>query len=91
VLVASFLNRFEALKSDFDRDGFASFERAYYARWLHGGQRVTVEPHGAATIAGIAPTTGALLATSAESGAQLELFPDGNSFDFMRGLVSKKT
>mgnify|MGYP006145324481 FL=1 len=92
-LVAAFLGHFEALKTQFDRDGFSSFEDEYYARWLHSGQSVVVEPHGRATISGISHTTGALIAAASRPGGgdeTLELFPDGNSFDFMRGLVSKK-
>lgn len=47
VLLAQFLNNFEAALPRFEKEGFAPFEEAYLASWLHSGQHVQVVQGGA--------------------------------------------
>lgn len=96
-IMASFFNKFENLYSLFLEKGFQSLEELYYATWLHSGQRVIVqdkndnqdEPvENVVTIQGLT-SSGYLLAIS-EDGQTCELHPDGNSFDFFKGLIKRK-
>ena len=72
--------------------GFEPLEKQYTDSWLHSGQRVTItdgesdEPMEV-VIAGLTPA-GYLLAE--RGGDRYELHPDGNSLDFLSGLISKK-
>ncbi|XP_022856815.1 biotin--protein ligase 1, chloroplastic-like isoform X3 [Olea europaea var. sylvestris] len=77
--------------------GFQALEELYYKTWLHSGQRVIVQEknenqdqisENVVTIQGIT-TSGYLLAVT-EDGQACELHPDGNSFDFFKGLVRRK-
>ncbi|KMZ62323.1 Biotin--[acetyl-CoA-carboxylase] ligase [Zostera marina] len=75
---------------------FVVLEDLYYQTWLHSGQIVTIEEklegqstvETHVTIQGLT-ITGYLLATD-ELGNNYELSPDGNSFDFFKGLVRRK-
>ncbi|KAL3687597.1 hypothetical protein R1sor_013906 [Riccia sorocarpa] len=96
-LLAFIMSRFEELNGTFSTDGFPPLQESYYSRWLHSGQTVTLEEkdpkssqvsHVPVTIRGLTPS-GYLLATDAQ-GEQYELHPDGNSFDFLKGLVRAK-
>ncbi|KAK9826011.1 hypothetical protein WJX74_005389 [Apatococcus lobatus] len=95
-LLARILGHLEKLLQTLMEQGFSSLQPAYEAAWLHSGQKVTLEEDtvgGPAeqiqvTILGLAPN-GYLLATDA-SGQRFELHPDGNSLDFMKGLVRRK-
>ena len=88
----------------FDRDytlfvetgSFEPFRRRYYDRWIHSDQCVDVarsEAEGGGTLAvkikGITDD-GYLFATDESSGERVELEPDGNTFDMMRGLIKRK-
>ncbi|KDO25492.1 hypothetical protein SPRG_09434 [Saprolegnia parasitica CBS 223.65] len=92
--MAAYCNVYEPMEAEFRRTGFASFEQDYTNHWLHTNQLVKVqgdrpgEPEMAATIQGLSPS-GCLLATS-DSGQRYELYPDGNSFDFFKGLLKRK-
>ncbi|TMW66384.1 hypothetical protein Poli38472_004149 [Pythium oligandrum] len=91
--LAAFLNVFEEMQDEFMTKGFAPFMDAYLQRWLHSEQVVQVasdddsEAKVPAVIKGLT-STGCLLAES--SGQKLELYPDGNSFDFLSGLLKRK-
>ncbi|KAL2634002.1 hypothetical protein R1flu_005481 [Riccia fluitans] len=95
-LLASIMSRFEELNETFCTDGFSPLQESYYNRWLHSEQIVTLEEkdpksskvaYVPVTIRGLTPT-GYLLATD-EQGEEYELHPDGNSFDFLKGLKHK--
>lgn len=97
-LLACVLSRLEELLGTFTRQGFGPLEASYYGRWLHSGQKVELEERteGETPAVSVVPITiqaltssGFLLATD-EKGDEYELHPDGNSFDFLRGLVRKK-
>jgi biotin--protein ligase len=94
-LLAHFCTIFERMQTQFEREGFAPFKKAYQDAWLHTDQRVTVlegvQGGGAEKTVVIKSITdtGGLLAVD-DHGAQHELYPDGNSFDFLKGLISKK-
>jgi biotin--protein ligase len=79
----------------FKEKGFSPFLQEYLDRWLHTNQIVQVSEreHSTetipATIKGLT-LTGCLLAESCMNGERLELYPDGNSFDFLTGLLKRK-
>ncbi|XP_051123837.1 biotin--protein ligase 2-like [Andrographis paniculata] len=96
-IMAAFFNKFESFYDIFITQGFQELEGQYYKRWLHSGQRIIVQEKDddtnqvseyVVTIQGLT-SSGYLLAIS-EDGQAHELHPDGNSFDFLKGLVSKK-
>lgn len=95
-LMALFFNKLESLFEVFMANGFQALEALYYKTWLHGGQRIHVEEMGdggfkenvAVTIEGLT-SSGYLLAIG-DDDQYYELHPDGNSFDFLKGLVRKK-
>ncbi|KAJ6919972.1 biotin--protein ligase 2-like isoform X2 [Populus alba x Populus x berolinensis] len=75
--------------------GFQTLEELYYKTWLHSGQRVIIQEKNGnkvletvVTIQGLTPS-GYLLAIG-EDNQMCELHPDGNSFDFFKGLVRRK-
>ncbi|KAJ2163141.1 biotin holocarboxylase synthetase [Coemansia sp. RSA 552] len=85
--------KFEELYRQFLAFGFAPLLPAYYARWLHSGQIVTLTDRGyeKARVVGINPTDGQLQVRSQASPSIVyELQPDGNSFDMLHGLISRK-
>ncbi|CAN1194498.1 Biotin--protein ligase 1, chloroplastic [Linum perenne] len=94
-IVASFFNRFEELFDLFINQGFGPLENLYYGSWLHSGQRVTIQENDSnqvkesvVTVQGLT-SSGYLLAIG-EDNQMYELHPDGNSFDFFKGLVRRK-
>ncbi|XP_034676403.1 biotin--protein ligase 2-like isoform X1 [Vitis riparia] len=94
-IVAAFFNKFETLFSLFINQGFQTLEELYCKTWLHSGQRVIVQENNegqmvenVVTIQGLA-SSGYLLAIG-DDGQMCELHPDGNSFDFFKGLIRRK-
>eukprot|EP01027_Heterolobosea_sp_BB2_P014634 GEZU01020997.1.p1 GENE.GEZU01020997.1~~GEZU01020997.1.p1 ORF type:complete len:230 (-),score=69.45 GEZU01020997.1:79-768(-) len=94
-LLANFLNEFESMYATFDKHGFDPFLSDYYDNWLHTNQKVVLqqqpEQQGSPKtvwIQGLSPS-GFLVGEDAE-GQRFELHPDGNSFDFFRGMLYKK-
>ncbi|KAM7514944.1 hypothetical protein LguiA_004527 [Lonicera macranthoides] len=97
-ILATFFNKFECLFDNFIDQGFQPLEELYYKTWLHSGQRVIVQQEknddqdqpveNLVTIQGLT-SSGYLLAIS-EDGQMCELHPDGNSFDFFKGLIKRK-
>ncbi|BBN06950.1 biotin---protein ligase [Marchantia polymorpha subsp. ruderalis] len=96
-LLAAIMMRFEELNSKFTSHGFTPLRDSYYDKWLHTGQTVVLEEkdpessemsHVPLTIRGLS-SRGYLYAID-ERGEQYELHPDGNSFDFLKGLVRTK-
>ncbi|RLN45840.1 hypothetical protein BBJ28_00007627 [Nothophytophthora sp. Chile5] len=92
--LAAFCNAYEPMEELFREKGFEPFMADYLARWLHTNQVVQVasgdDGSGAkmpAVIKGLT-STGCLLAEA--DGSRLELYPDGNSFDFLSGLLKRK-
>ena len=76
----------------FSKDGLSPFLDRYYAQWLHANQNVNVlredNTKVSVIIKGI-DEHGFLIAVD-KDGNQLELIPDGNTFNFLEGLISKK-
>ncbi|XP_058097234.1 biotin--protein ligase 2-like [Magnolia sinica] len=95
-ILAEFFNKFEILFDVFMSQGFQALEDLYYKTWLHSGQKVVIEERNegqsieniVVTIQGLTPS-GYLLAIG-EDNNKYELHPDGNSFDFFKGLVRRK-
>ncbi|XP_068639894.1 biotin--protein ligase 2-like isoform X2 [Aristolochia californica] len=95
-ILAAFFNKFETFFDTFTNQGFQALEELYYKTWLHGGQKVFVEERNEEQLVEIIPVTiegltssGYLLAIG-EDKKYYELHPDGNSFDFFKGLVRRK-
>jgi len=92
-VLGRFCATYESMQKDFLRNGFDPFFDAYYASWLHRDQVVRADVGDGGmqtmTVKGLAKS-GALLAVDV-GGNSHELFPDGNRFDFFRGLVSRRT
>jgi biotin--protein ligase len=94
--LAAFCNAYEPMEELFQQQGFAPFMDAYLQKWLHTDQIVQVSSDAVGAAAGTTvpavikglTATGCLLAES--EGSQLELYPDGNSFDFLSGLLKRK-
>jgi biotin--protein ligase len=96
--LAAFLNAYEPMEALFLEKGFDPFLSDYVQRWLHTDQVVEVSDSAAgegtgkktsAVIKGLT-STGCLLAEGVDDGSRLELYPDGNSFDFLSGLLKRK-
>ena len=90
-LVAGIVGRVGGMVEVLAKEGFDGFREEYYRAWLHSGQVVRVQVDEAwrdVRIVGVAEN-GYLMAAD-ERGAKFELSPDGNSLDFLQGLVAKK-
>jgi biotin--protein ligase len=96
-LLARVLVTFEELYLRFCRSGWEPFEAAYYRHWLHNGQTVTLEMEGGAKgrVIGVTRDWGLLkveeLRDGKPTGKVWSLMSDGNSFDFFRGLLKRKS
>ncbi|KAG9244913.1 biotin-protein ligase [Calycina marina] len=98
-LLARILTKFETIYNSFCRTGFnRDLEEMYYKHWLHTDQIVTLEQEGGvrARIKGITRDWGQLKAEELgwedrPTGRMWELQSDSNSFDFMKGLLKRKT
>ncbi|KAJ2464324.1 biotin holocarboxylase synthetase [Coemansia sp. RSA 2322] len=85
--------KFEELYRQFLVQGFEPFLKLYYRNWLHSDQVVTLvdQGHERAKITGLCPTAGLLQVRSLDNpGRAYNLQPDGNSFDMLQGLISRK-
>ncbi|KAJ3118938.1 biotin holocarboxylase synthetase [Physocladia obscura] len=102
-VLASILTSFEEMYNKFTatehaKFAFEPFLKSYYAAWLHSDQYVYLKEHKtSARIVGI-DKSGLLNAVGVDdgnnvfggSGQVYLLQPDGNSFDMMKGLISRK-
>ncbi|KAJ3300654.1 biotin holocarboxylase synthetase [Borealophlyctis nickersoniae] len=85
-------NEFVAATSDGRyKFAFEPFLERYYSRWLHSDQLVTLQDadNALARIVGL-DSSGLLKAVEEGGGREYLLQPDGNSFDMMKGLISRK-
>jgi len=90
-VLASFLNTFENYMTDFEKKGFGPFLKQYTSQWLHSDQIVTLgEKDKKAMIKGLTENGYLLACDPDDTSTQYELHPDGNSFDFLKGLVINK-
>lgn len=96
-LLVAFFGKFEVLLDVFLKQGFSTLESKYYEKWLHSEQKVLLEegqgqddcPSSVfVTVKGLT-SSGYLLAIDDENN-KYELHPDGNSYDFFKGLVRRK-
>ncbi|XP_038714741.1 biotin--protein ligase 2-like [Tripterygium wilfordii] len=94
-ILAAFFNKFENFYDLFINQGFQTLEGLYYKTWLHSGQRVIVQENNddqvvenVVTVQGL--TSSGYLLAIAEDNQLCELHPDGNSFDFFKGLIRRK-
>ncbi|KAJ2524067.1 biotin holocarboxylase synthetase [Coemansia sp. RSA 2049] len=86
--------KFEELYRKFLVNGFEPLLQLYYKNWLHTDQHVTLvdQNYEKARVVGLCPTSGLLKVKSIANPATVyELQPDGNSFDMLQGLISRKT
>ncbi|KAG0558408.1 hypothetical protein KC19_10G026200 [Ceratodon purpureus] len=96
-LLAAIISQFEFLFEVFCAQGFSALESNYYKRWLHSGQTVVLEERqeGSTEVSHIPMKIQGLTATGYlraidDASETYELHPDGNSFDFLKGLVRQK-
>ncbi|KAJ1830146.1 biotin holocarboxylase synthetase [Coemansia sp. RSA 2711] len=91
--LALFTAKFEELYRQFLAFGFEPLLEAYYRNWLHSDQVVTLadRSYEKARVVGISAADGQLQVRSLNSPHTVySLQPDGNSFDMLRGLISRK-
>ena len=94
-VLGQFCTTFQEMLDLFRKRGFTPFESSYYRYWLHTDQHVhavmdeETNEQVSLYVKGLTKH-GALLARENETGREHELYPDGNRFDFLKGLVSKK-
>ncbi|KAL4716228.1 hypothetical protein ACJJTC_004722 [Scirpophaga incertulas] len=72
--------------------GVQAFLEQYYQYWLHSGEEIRVQKHGGSTpvegvILGVDDAGWLVVRTPA---GDLQLEPDGNTFDIMAGLIAPK-
>ncbi|ORX89424.1 class II aaRS and biotin synthetase [Basidiobolus meristosporus CBS 931.73] len=79
-------------------NGFVPFLELYYKRWLHSHKIITLQEHDNARVRviGITHDYGFLetVAVDENNMDQQQIYtlqPDGNSFDMMKGLISRKS
>ncbi|EEB07944.1 biotin-protein ligase [Schizosaccharomyces japonicus yFS275] len=94
-LLALFFHYFELYYNQLIHQGFSTILPVYYKNWLHTNQKVYLENGVPARIEGITTDCGLLIAQPITEdgrpiGVKVILQPDGNSFDFMRNLITKK-
>ncbi|KAG9307968.1 class II aaRS and biotin synthetase [Chiua virens] len=96
-VTAAVVTTFERIWGSFldeENEGFRPFMDRYTRAWLHSGQTVTLTtmtPHFTVRIVGITPDHGLLRTMPLGGGQFIDLQPDGNSFDMMKGLIKTKT
>ncbi|RIB04324.1 hypothetical protein C2G38_2222689 [Gigaspora rosea] len=93
-LLSLILVKFEKFYKEFYQNshGYDPFLDIYFKRWLHSDQVVVLETHNnqKAKILGITTDFGFLKAMIIDTNEIVVLQPDGNSFDMMKGLISRK-
>lgn len=95
ILLAKLVFTMGQFYSVFQHAGLKPFLPLYYKRWFHLSQRVKLDVQGDGrtrdcVIKGITSEYGLLVAQDVVTRENLELQPDGNSFDIFKGLVYKK-
>jgi biotin--protein ligase len=93
VSLALILGEFEEIYNDFSLENVPKFLDEYYQHWMHSEQKVTLQTEDNSVqhvvIRGL--TKAGFLDAVTEDGKQaFELHPNGNSFDMMKNLISKK-
>lgn len=99
-VAAAVLASFERIWDSFleeEERGFEPFLDRYTSKWVHSNQIVTLTtttPHTTVRIEGITTDYGLLrtvpLDDASRSSQYIDLQPDGNSFDMMKGLIKVK-
>ncbi|KAJ3077160.1 biotin holocarboxylase synthetase [Podochytrium sp. JEL0797] len=92
-VLSRILTTFESMYSTFSSSipAFGPFLDTYYTRWLHSDQYVYLKERKlSARIVGIDATAGLLKVEGVDDREIYLLQPDGNSFDMMKGLISRK-
>jgi biotin--protein ligase len=89
------VEHFERLQKELEENGFPGVRNEYISHWMHSGSRVSVSEslnnansNVQLTITGLTDM-GMLTAVDAY-GNMFELQPDGNSLDFLAGMIRKK-
>lgn len=89
--LAHYLRTFNELHTAFMRNGWSAVEKAYYDNWMHSGAVVKLEEEGKQVIVeGVSGENGCLIVRETGGRQKFEVRGDGNSFDFMRGLIRRK-
>ncbi|KAJ2797593.1 biotin holocarboxylase synthetase [Coemansia guatemalensis] len=91
--LALFTAKFEEFYRQFLVKGFEPFLKLYYKNWLHTDQLVSLadRSYERAKVVGLSVSDGQLQVRSlSRPGTVYNLQPDGNSFDVLQGLISRK-
>ena len=89
-LLACFLNTLESHLLHLESNGFAPFLSSYLEKWMHTNQPVFLQDEQKNVVITGLTESGFLKAINMDSSQVFELHPDGNSLNFLTGLVSKK-
>jgi biotin--protein ligase len=98
-LLAMSLARLDSFYQKFCQQGFQPFLDLYYRYWIHTNQLITLKDQGGirARILGITADYGLLEVVAVDDNNQelvprqlYQLQPDGNSFDLMHNMISRK-
>jgi len=93
-ILATFLNNYEHMFNEFSHHGFSIFRDKYLSYWMHNNQTVSVSDSNnnnkliSMNIIGISQF--GMLKGKDKYGEMYELQPDGNTFDFLKGLIATK-
>ncbi|KWU43034.1 class II aaRS and biotin synthetase [Rhodotorula sp. JG-1b] len=104
-VLALIMNRMNEIWPKFRQDGFAPFMDDYLKHWIHQDQIVTLDERGQRVrIVGITPDHGLLRTVPVDSypseygrdslsagPSYIDLQPDGNRFDILKGLISSRS
>ncbi|XP_078619716.1 biotin--protein ligase-like isoform X1 [Branchiostoma floridae x Branchiostoma japonicum] len=90
-LIARAVTIIEEVVQEFQENGSDTFFQRYYNRWIHSKQRVHLDSENGplATIVGL--DYSGFLSVVKEDGEEVSVEPDGNSFDMLKNLITKKT
>lgn len=90
--LAHLLDTFYTLYTSFASGGWDAVKDLYYLNWMHEGAVVKLEEEGGREVVvdGVDGETGCLVVRDRASGRTFEVRSDGNSFDFMKGLIRRK-
>lgn len=98
-ILSEFVNVFEPIYEDLVENGFKTQKEKYLKYWMHSGQKIIVDQDAINQnaqktnkvemfIMGV--TDNGQLLGQDKNGQTFELHPDGNSFDFLQGLICRK-
>ncbi|CAC5381441.1 HLCS [Mytilus coruscus] len=80
----------EELIDQFQREGYNSFCKSYYKRWLHSNTKVRLQMEGGKEVTIVGLDEFGYLKVIDENKKTIIVHDDGNSFDMMHNLIKMK-